>query len=170
MGTKEEIREVRVHTCRNATEIRGIDYLTPGRFYYSDDPQLKSFKALPEKCLCRKYVTYDKADTLVAKGTAIVVYRGPDNKRLDVNHDVDITQVVMLVNRGQTPRVDLVTRADIDRAYVDGRQDYIEYIEAIHDMIMDERRKLIAPFREDPCGGRLLFPFGPDQRTAGGRG
>ena len=159
---------VRVHSCRKATELRGIDYLTPRRLYYSDDPQFRSFKALPEKCTCKKWVSYEKADILVARGTALVVYKPRANKPLDVNHDIDISQVIMVVNRSQTPRVDLITRSDIERAFLDGRQDYIDYIEEIHDMIIGERLKLIAPFQEDPCGGRLLFPFGADQRTIGG--
>jgi hypothetical protein len=170
MAAKDKNREsgVRVHSCRRATELRGIEYLTAGRFYYSDDPKFKSFKAIPERCNCRKWVTYEKADILVAKGTALVVYKPRANKALDVNYDVDISQVIMVVNRSQTPRVDLITRSDIERAYLDGRQDYITYIEEIHAMIMNERAKLIAPFREDPCDGRLLFPFGSDQRTIGG--
>ena len=162
------VGDVRVHSCRKHTELRGIDYLTPGRFYYSDDPKFAYFKAIPETCNCRKYVSLEKADILVARGTAIVVYKPRANKALDAKNDVDITQVIMVVNRSQTPRVDLITRSDIERAYCDGRQDYIDYIEEIHGMIMNERAKWMAPFQEDPCDGRLLFPFGPDQRTVGG--
>ena len=162
------VGDVRVHSCRKHTELRGIDYLTPGRLYYSDDPKFKYFKALPEKCICKKRVSYERADILVARGTALTVYKPRANRALDAKNDIDITQVIMVVNRNQTPRVDLITRSDIERAYADGRQDYIDYIEEIHDMIIGERMKLIIPFQEDALDGRLLFPFGADQRTAGG--
>jgi len=159
---------VKVHTCRNNCEFRDIERLSPGRFYYSDDPKFKSFKALPEKCSCKKSVTLEKAETLVARGQALLVYKPKEHKPLHEANDIDISQIVMVVNRSQTPRVDLVTRSDVERAYIDGRQDYIQYIEEIHLMIETERAKLIVPFKPDLLEGRLLFPFGSDQRTKGG--
>ena len=162
-------REVKVHTCHKETEIRNIDYLESNRWYYSDDPKFKSFKALPVKCECKKTVTIKKAAILVAQGTALKVYKPKYLKPLNENR-VDRFQVVMVVNRTQTPRVDLITKSDIERSYVDGRQDFIDYIEQINEMLMEERAKLIVPEIDDPTDGRLLFPFGPDQRTVGGRG
>jgi len=162
-------RDVKVHTCHKNTEIRDIKYLDSNRWYYTDDPKFKSFKALPVKCECKKRVTLSRAATLVAQGAAVKVYKPKDFRPLGDNR-VDRFQVVMIVNRAQTPRVDLVTAPDIVRAYADGRDDYIRYIEEIHEMIMTERAKLMAPFRDDPTEGRLLFCFGPDQRTVGGRG
>ena len=160
-------REVKVHTCHEDTEIRDIRYLDSTLKYYSDDPKFRSFKALPVKCACKKTVSVEKAKDLIAKGVALKIYKPEYGRSLNDNR-VDRFQIVMVVNRAQTPRVDLITKADMERAYVDGRQDYIDHIEEVHDMIMEERAKLIVPFRDDPCEGRLLFPFGPDQRTMGG--
>jgi hypothetical protein len=159
-------REVKVHTCRS-DEICNIDYLKTTRWYYSDDPKFKSFKALPEKCECKKTVTLSRATILVLQGTALKIYKPKYKRPLNENR-VDRFKIVMLVNRVQTPRVDLITKADIERAYVDGNNNYIKHIEELHNMIMEERAKLIVPFQEDPTEGRLLFPFGPDQRTVGG--
>lgn len=157
-------RDVKVHTCHQNTEIRNIEYLTPGRFYYSDDPKFKSFKAIPVKCSCKKMVTLPRSVVLVEQGIALKIYKPKEGRPLNDNR-VDRFQVVMVVNRAQVPRVDLINSVDIERAYVDGREDYITLIEETHDMIMSERAKLIVPFREDPLEGRLLFPFSPDQRT-----
>ena len=163
-------RDVKVHTCHQKTEIRDIKYLNPAKFYYSDDPKFKSFKALPTKCECKKKVTRERADVLVEQGTALKVYKPKDLRPLNDNR-VDRFQVVMVVNRNQTPRVDLITRADIERAYDHmshpSEQDskYIQYIEEIHAMIMSDCAKLMAPFRPDPQEGRLLFPFSKDLRT-----
>lgn len=68
----------------------------------------------------------------------------------------------------KVPRIDLISQADIERAYIDDNPIFVRYIEAIHRMYMENRKKLIVPFREDPTDGRLLFPFPPDERTHGG--
>jgi hypothetical protein len=160
-------KNVLVHTCHPKTEIRDIRDLDSKRKYYSDDPKFRSFQAVPLKCACKKMVTLDKSKFLVEKGIALRIYRPREGRPLNDNH-IDWFQVIMVVNRAKTPRVDLITQADMERAYVDCLPHYIEHIENIHDMIMSERAKLIVPFRPDPCEGRLLFPFGPDQRTVGG--
>lgn len=171
--TKE--KGVLVHTCHDRkTEIRYIDKLEPTRKYYTDDPKFVSFKPIPEKCDCKRYVTDDKRDEFVMKGVALLVYAPKAGCSLNEDR-VDWSQVVMVVNRVQTPRVDLITKADMERAYVDRRPEYIKHIEDVHAMIMEERAKLIVPFRDDPdvmydkngvmLAGRILFPFGPDQRT-----
>jgi len=95
----------------------------------------------------------------------------------------------------KVPRIDLVSQADIERAYsnplvvwavesiLHGRRDfpfetiednpatakiYSRYIDEIHNLFMKNRAELIVPFRDDPTDGRLLFPFPPDDRTPGG--
>ena len=156
---------VKVHTCHNHTELRNIEYLSVGRLYYTDDPKFKSFKALPEKCACKKMATIEKAEIYVARGQALLVYKPREHKILHEVNDIEVSQIVMVVNRSQTPRVDLITKSDVERAYIDRRQDYIQYIEEVHAMIESERAKLIVPFRPDGLEGRLLFPFSKDQRT-----
>jgi hypothetical protein len=173
---------VLVHTCQSAgddsdapskqssycTFIRDIKHLNSKRRYYTTDPKFESFKPVPLKCACRKYITNAQADEYVRVGKALVVYH-PKGDHFVSEKDIDVTQIVMPLDRAQTPRVDMITKTDIERAYVYEYKKDIKLIEEIHKMILEERAKLIAPFREDPYGpGRLLFPFGPDNRTSGG--
>lgn len=161
---------VKVHSCYARTEIRDVKYLQQNRLYYSDDPKFRSFRALPKKCSCKLIVESEIAEIFVEQGKAFLLYRPHKNKLIvrDDPDSIDCTQIVMPVTRSKTPRVDLITSADIERAYVDGQQRYKKLIDAIHEMIMEERARLIVPFRPDPWEGRVLFPFQVDQRTAGG--
>jgi hypothetical protein len=183
---------VRVHTCHNInTKIRTLLYLEPSRWYYTDDPKFKSFKALPEKCDCKKVITDLKASVMVKNGTALQVYKPREGFLTTRENSLDRAQIITVVNRAQTTRVDVITRADMERAYNDlthpfndpGHKnprdaEYMQHIEDIHAMIMEERRTLIVPYEAHPDDmfdssgelfpGRLLHPFGPDQRTVGG--
>lgn len=161
-------RRVIVHSCHAETEIRNKEGLDPERRYYSDDPKFESFKSVPKKCSCKKTVSVERAKVFLEQGKAFKVYKPKKGRQLD-DKRVDRWQIVMPVNKTQTPRVDLITQADIERAYIDLKPKYIRYIEMIHEMIMEERAKLIIPFQRDPFEGRLLFPFGKDQRTRYGQ-
>lgn len=161
-------RRVIVHSCHAETEIRNKEALDPERRYYSDDPKFEFFKSIPKKCSCKKTITVEKAKLFLEQGKVFKIYKPKKDHQLD-DEQVDEWQVVMPVNKTQTPRVDLITQADIERAYVDGKPKYIRYIEDVHKMIMEERAKLIIPFQPDPFEGRLLFPFGKDQRTRYGQ-
>jgi hypothetical protein len=127
--------------------------------------EMKWFRSIPEKCNCKLLLSTNKAQEFIDQGKAIFIYGIKRHKLY-----IDETQILLPVEKRQTPRVDLITKADIERAYCDKIPKYIEYIEMVHEMIMIERAKLIVPFREDPTEGRLLFPFGADQRTYGGHG
>lgn len=157
---------VKVHTCFAQTELRNITDLTLGRLYYTDDPLMKSYKAVPQKCACRQMITLEWAKILIERREAFPAYRA---RRFFKPLQNLKSLVIKTIVCSQTPRVDLITKADIERAYVDpALPKYIEHIEHIHQMIMEERAKLIVPFKKDPQEGRLLFPFGPDMRTTGG--
>src|ERR1035437_1958960 len=174
-------RRVIVHSCHAETEIRNKEHLNLDRHYYSDDPKFESFKSIPKKCSCKKTITEEQAKIYIAQGKAFNVYKPKNNRPLD-NKRIDRKQIVMPVDRSQTPRVDVITKADMERAY-DRLDDpksnkgskYYKMIEEVHLMILEERAKLIIPFQDDPdamyddkgqmFAGRPLFPFGPDQRT-----
>lgn len=184
---------VLLHTCHDRkTEIRTYKHLNHERFYYTSDDKFDSFKAVPLKCECKRYLSDLKAWELVIAGDALPVYKPKEGQLLHAINDVDDAQIVMVVDRPQTPRVDLITKADMERAYtptvlkavVEAVQtgnksvfdkhkvsisvdssDFVDHIEAVHDMIMEARAALIVPFQPDPLDGRILFPFGPDQRT-----
>ena len=112
---------------------------------------------------------------MLEKCQALRVYKPPlveaksleDGLRYN-DENLDTTQIVSVVNRAQTPRVDVITKADVERAYVSGSVEDIKHIEEVHAMLVEGLIALTVEFRPDPQEGRLLFPFGPDQRTIGG--
>ena len=169
-------RDVLVHTCHERdTDPRRLPQFNLDRKYYTDDPKFSSFLPLPFKCKCKKMVASRVADMMLKKGQALRVYKPPlvEAKSLDdglrYNYErVDTKQIVSVVNRAQTPRVDVITKADMERAYISGSVEDIKHIEEVHLMLMQGLEDLMVPFRDDPTEGRLLFPFGPDQRTIGG--
>jgi hypothetical protein len=169
-------RDVLVHTCHERnTDPRRLPQFNLRRKYYTDDPKFSSFLPLPEKCKCKKMVTRLMAGIMLEKGQALRVYKPPlveaksPEEGLRYNYEnLDTTQIVSVVNRAQTPRVDVITKADVERAYVSGSVEDIEHIEEVHAMLVEGLIALTVEFRTDPQEGRLLFPFGPDQRTVGG--
>lgn len=193
-----QVEGVKVHTCHNVnTQFRALLYLNPDRLYYTTDPKFKVFKALPDRCNCKKRVTDLAADTMLEKGAALPVYKPSKSEVMTKTNGLDRTQIITVVNRVQTPRVDLITRADVERAYNDLSHpfydpsnpkcylhrnprdaEYMQHIEDVHHMLVQGLLNLMVPFRPDPdemrdaqgrlFAGRLLFPFGADQRTAGG--
>ena len=167
-------RRIKVHTCH--AEPKLVKVFERGHRYYfdDDDRSLSYFMALPVKCSCKKTMLAKKIAALFDEEKLCRVYRArrlkrPNSDGRELAFVRSRKEVAIPLDRVQTPRVDLITKADIERAYVDGRKKSIRMIEETHLMIMTERAKLIVPFRPDPQEGRLLFPFGPDQRTSGGR-
>ena len=167
---------VLVHTCHDRdTDPRRLPQFNLDRKYYTDDPKFSSFLPLPLKCKCKKMVSKNKAKDMLENGQALSVFKPPlarakdSEEGLRLNDDrLDLTQIVSVVNRAQTPRVDVITKADVERAYISGSAEDIEHIERMHAMLVESLLELIVPWSPDPQEGRLLFPFGPDQRTIGG--
>jgi hypothetical protein len=94
---------------------------------------------------------------------------------------------IWMAQQVMVPRIDLISKADIERAYTSDDPEVsaaaMEYIEECHKLFMENRAKLIVPFKEEYLGdwplptpdkngnivgGRLLFPFSKDERTSGG--
>lgn len=137
-------------------------YLEKSLRYIDTGENGLAYRALPERCGCRKLVTPTEGDIYVARGSALPVWKLTSRAL-----EMDLSRVWM-PQLPRTPRVDLISRTDIER-FVDLDPDAIALIEAIHEMHLAERAKLIVPERLDPLEGRQLFPFAADQRTAGGR-
>jgi len=74
-------------------------------------------------------------------------------------------QVYRSVVAKQTPRVATIEAAHIIRAYVNENEEEQQRIEAYGELNKEFFVGLMAPFQDDPTDGRLLFPFGPDQRS-----
>lgn len=172
--------------------------------------QQEWYYPLPLSCRCRRYITLTEATESVACGQAVWLLKVkkqaviPDEKR-----------IWMPIVREKVPRVDLISRPDIERAVIGSeriskhyqynprskryvmirivpegmtktewmedakkeiafekriRSQYQKYIEECHKIYMDNRAKLMVPFKPDPFEGRTLFTFANDQRTFGGIG
>jgi hypothetical protein len=117
---------------------------------------------LPLKCSCKKVVTIEERNILVSRGIAHWVY----NRWVERD-----PHQIWMAQQAQVPRIDLISKADIERAYVDDLRESMQYIEEVHDLFMKNRAELIREYSldwVDPTKDELLFPFGPDQRTDGG--
>lgn len=112
-------------------------------------------------CSCQKTISKIQADWMISIGQAERVWKA---RKREVEIDYN---AVWLPQQRQVPRIDLISMADIERAYVECKPDSIEYIEEVHKLFMENRAKLIVPFVPDPTEGRLIFPFSPEQRTSG---
>jgi hypothetical protein len=134
---------------------------------------VKQFRQIPQKCRCRKRVSVEDAEAMWANGSAEEVYKCKEDKVFPERDEKGYRTMVWCRfwtdAKAKIARIDMVTRADVERAYVDLKKESQDLIEEVHLMQMLSRAALIAPFRPDPFEGRVLFPFSPDERTNYGR-
>lgn len=204
---RTRVLSVLIHSC-NLQPVRILeDSLKEGVRYVrdSEDPAATDlfpvplgngleYFALPDKCSCRKMAIYTEAKDIKDVGGAKIVWSfNRREQRMEIDH-----KSIWKAQQVKVPRVDLISTADIERAYLSkaqlknlllrfvpkpseeeiekaynsdnphARKQYQRYIDEIHELYMKNRQKLIVPFVEDPSEGRLLFPFPPDERTKGG--
>lgn len=176
---KIDVFSVVAHWCRlERGAFLTRNQLLPGqRYILIEDGRRPLYGKLPKKCKCKQTITIEQAVWMVDNGFAANLWKA---KKKSVEVDFGF---VWQPQQRQVPRIDLITMADIERAYIDKKKESIEYIEEVHQMHMEERAKMIVPFRPtDPWGnewtdiqgfkdradGRLLNPFPVEQRTAGG--
>lgn len=159
--TKTVVYSVKVHTCLIKDDEKVRKYLIPGELYLALEDGYKGYRAIPTKCDCKKHVTTQQAETLVSTGQAQVIWK---TKRRLIEPDLNC---IWMSQSRQVPRVDLISTADIERAFLDHNEDSIAYIEMVHELYMENRAALIVPFRPDPWEGRTLFTFAREERTKG---
>lgn len=156
--------------------------ITEGHQYFA--LKLKSTKHGDiQRCSCRQLIGYAEAMDLLQNGNAKAIWElNKKHERMELyqreksikDRDGNPTGATVIethiwrAQQTKVPRIDLVSQADIERAYIDLNPTFIRYIEECHKLFMGNRAKLIVPFRDDPTEGRLLFPFPPDDRTPGG--
>lgn len=156
---------VTVHSCllQFDIKVKSKEFMVAGEKYLACGDH---FRLLPHKCSCRKSVTTYEARQLVETGQAEPIYRF---KRGRMEPEIF---TIWMAQQSQVPRIDLISKADIERAYTSDDPEVaraaMEYIEEVHMLYMENRAKLIVPFREDLTEGRLLFCFSDDYRTTGG--
>lgn len=73
---------------------------------------------LPKKCRCRRFITVAEATEFVLSGQAVWILQFKHRKGEVVLNDDAINKIWMRVEREKVPRVDLITRADIERSII----------------------------------------------------
>ena len=104
---------VLAHACR-LCELVHRDKLEAHRRYIGEkniEAQIW-YAPLPKRCRCRWFITLHQADDLVGNGEALWVLKTENGALVQ-----DETQIYM-PRRVRVPRVDLISRADIERAYI----------------------------------------------------
>jgi len=119
---------------------------------------------LPDRCRCRKWIKLFDADQQIQMGSAFRILRKKRGALTADEREIWMPIIRLSSELPRVPRIDLITSTDIERAYVYDQQKFIDHIERVHKMYMEERAKLIVPWIPDPFEGRALFIF-PDERS-----
>lgn len=227
MAIRQERKNIVVHTCRPSRLLYKADDMLVNERYFPTSDEFKDFRILPTKCNCRKKITLADARDRVSTGKAWYLWKKKNGRPLllnGVDEESKCEAVLTLVERSQTPRVDMITAADIQRAFIGSerrtqwfiysrikkryvrlpillsdlelpdqqlenfwneesnaereiesinhrvaaeeiakenriRKQYCDYIDVSHEIMLESRAKLIAPFQDDPIPGRLLSPL-----------
>jgi hypothetical protein len=136
----------------------------------------------PKNCRCSYRVTADEAEKLVKNGIAdylIIDWRYNAEKKVffpapNLNlvwggKQAEELGLVKSSYAAKTPRVMTIEKANIERAYLDGREDEIARIEAWGELQRDVWASITVSYPdlwECPFRGRAVLPLiGFDQRT-----
>jgi hypothetical protein len=140
----------------------------------------------PKNCRCSYRVTVEEADLLVKNGIAdylITDWRYNEEKKTffpapNLNlvwggKQAEDLGLIKASYAAKTPRVMTLERANLERAYVDGRQDEIDRIEIWGELAREVIADLTTeywPELDDPFKGRAVLPLiGFDQRSQPGK-
>lgn len=132
----------------------------------------------PAECNCRYRISNDEAKDFVAQGRAdwvILDWRNgfpveganlvwgarPTKEEMEGT----VSSAFAL----KTPRVQTIEKAHIERAYVNGKQEDLDRINAWGELAREVIAELIKPWRDDPFEGRgVFYLIGWDQRSCRG--
>ena len=78
---------------------------------------------LPKSCRCRNYITYYQADQFIEVAAAMRIVRYKNGRIIK-----DEDRIWLPIVRGKVPRIDLTTRADIERAYCGSERKSKSYV------------------------------------------
>jgi hypothetical protein len=162
---KTLVFSVLIHSCQLDFSERLRQYLIPGERYIFVG---NGYRILPKRCRCKKQVTKAKAEQMVADGIAEPVWKTRCRRV-----QIDFTRIWM-AQQVQVPRVDLISQADIER-FVEGNETSIAYVEAVHELYLENRQKLIRYVKAEEYdrqekldyGVPVVYSYG-DGRTPGG--
>jgi hypothetical protein len=117
------MREERYVEIKKMRKVRDFGRPEPGKlseaFVIEEREEVESlyYLKLPKSCRCRKFITMYAADQFVESGKATRTF-----KLLARGLQKDENQIWMPVVRERVPRVDLISRSDMERAYIGSNQ------------------------------------------------
>ena len=122
---KEINNSVLIHSCRPKDDLIPRDLLIPNERYVGEvNIETQSwFRVMPRTCRCKRYTTLYQADEFVANGWAIWIVKVKKGAVVP-----DDARIWMPVVRERVPRIDLISRADIQRAYTGSERRSSHYI------------------------------------------
>lgn len=116
------VKNVLVHSCRVKPNGRPRDLLIPGEKYVGElgvkIGDQEWYYPLLSSCRCKRYVSVADATEFEAQGWAVWILQFKRKKGEIVLNDEVSTKIWMPVVRERVPRVDMISRSDIERAYV----------------------------------------------------
>lgn len=113
---------VKVHSCRVQPALIPRDCVESGALYVGELgvhlAQQNYYSPLPRSCRCRRYVSSQEATEFVSYGWAVWVLQFRRRKgEVVLNDEVD-KKILMPVLKNKVPRVDMISRADIERSII----------------------------------------------------
>jgi hypothetical protein len=137
------------HTCRASARLYKKTEFEPGKRYFpvgSEFDEEGDFRALSDECVCRKKITLTEARDFVTRGKAqyLCKTKGRRTRRTVLLNFVDRASgsalytgakpksnqpgIVVHVERGQTPRIDMITAADVQRAVIGSERKILAFV------------------------------------------
>jgi hypothetical protein len=83
---------------------------------------------LPAKCRCKRMISTSEATEFVGRGWGVWILQFKRRKGEVVLNDVVSTKIWMPVERARVPRVDLISRSDVERAYTGSEQESKHFV------------------------------------------
>lgn len=168
------VKSVLVHSCELQPVVRPESSLQVRARYVlvKEDPDVINnipfdgtgqYFAMKDKCNCKQLVTFAESENLLKIGGAKAIWQlNIKKKRMEMyqlrkqlfyvnplgkkeQSGVLIETHIWRRQQVKVPRVDVISFKDIQRAYLDDHNFYIEYIEDVHDLYMQNRLDLFAP-------------------------
>lgn len=121
-----KVRNILVHSCRVKRDGCPRYAVISGDLYVGELgkglEEQSWYHPLPKSCRCKRYIGVDEATEYVGRGWAVWILQFKRKKGEVILNEEVSTKVWMPVVRERVPRVDLISRADIERSVIGSEQ------------------------------------------------
>jgi hypothetical protein len=126
-------KSVQVHSCRiNKKDRYPRKLLVSGDLYIGDlgvgIGEQEWYYPLPKSCRCKRYVTVGEATEFVEQGRAVWILQFRRRKGEVVLNEEVSTKIWLRVEEPRVPRVDMISKADVERAFIGSERKSAHYI------------------------------------------